>query len=87
MTLKKLATVLVAVLLLSVAVAPAAAHDGAHENGMSTVDECKNADKGPGANGGPPSFVGGLVPDFLGDLMASLPVPNFVKSLFGAETC
>lgn len=72
---------IVAVLLLAGAVAtPAAAQVG------DNVDECMNADKGPG-DGGLPGFVGSLMPDFLGDLFASLPVPNFVKSLFGAPTC
>lgn len=51
-----------------------------------TVDECQNADNGPGADG-PPGFVGSLMPTFLSDLFASLPVPNFVKSFFGAPTC
>lgn len=70
-----------AVLLLSTAfAAPVAAQPG------GTVDECMNADRGPGEDG-PPSFVGGLVPDFLSDLFAVLPVPNFVKAFFGAPTC
>lgn len=80
--MKRITTVLVALVLLSVAVAPAAAA-AAGEN----VDECKNADKGPGADGGPPGFVGDLLPGFLGDLMSSLPVPGFVKGLFGASSC
>ncbi len=50
------------------------------------VDECQNADLGPGEDG-PPGFVAGLVPDFISDLIGSLPVPNFVKSFFGAATC
>ncbi|GAB3415051.1 hypothetical protein GCM10027435_10720 [Haloparvum alkalitolerans] len=68
------------VLLASVAVAPAAAQPG------DQTDECMNADEGPGPNG-PPGFVADLVPDFLSDLIGSLPVPNFVKALFGAPTC
>lgn len=51
------------------------------------VDECTNAEKGPGADGGPPGFVADLVPGFLSDLVGGLPVPNFVKSAFGASTC
>lgn len=70
-----------AALLLTTAVAPVAATPG---NG--TVDECKNADVAPDA-GGPPGFVADLVPDFLSELFAGLPVPNFVKSAMGAETC
>lgn len=71
----------VALLLLAGAVAaPAAAQP------TEQVDECQNADRGPGDDG-PPGFVGGLVPDVLSDLFASLPVPNFVKALFGAPTC
>lgn len=68
------------VLLLGVVAAPAAAQpaDGG--------DECKNADRGPGENG-PPGFVDSLIPNFLSDLFASLPVPNFVKAFFGAPTC
>jgi hypothetical protein len=49
------------------------------------VDECQNAEQGP--DDGPPGFVAGLVPDFISDLIGSLPVPNFVKSFFGAATC
>lgn len=51
-----------------------------------TIDECQNADQGPGEDG-PPGFVAGLVPNFISDLIGSLPVPNFVKSFFGAPTC
>lgn len=76
-----LITVAAIALLLSVAVAPA---DAAPAPGQ--VDECVNADEGLDDRG-PPGFVGGLLPDFLGDLFAALPVPNFVKALFGAPTC
>ena len=65
--------------IVSVAVTPAAA-------ASTPPDECANADRGSGA-GGPPGFVAGVVPDFLGDLFAGLPVPNFVKALVGAPTC
>ena len=68
-----------AVLLLTVAVTPAAATPGG-------VDECMNAERGPGSNG-PPCFVADLVPNFISDLIGSLPVPDFVKSFFGATTC
>ena len=72
---------LAALLLLAGAVAAPAAAQPADQ-----VDECRNAELGPGEDG-PPGFVGSLVPDFLSDLFASLPVPNFVKALFGAPTC
>lgn len=78
---KKWLIPLLTVLLVSSALAaPVAAQP------TDTVDECKNADHGPGDDG-PPGFVGSLMPDFLSDLFASLPVPNFVKSFFGAPTC
>lgn len=71
----------VAVLVIASAfAAPVAAQPG------GDVDECQNAEEGPGENG-PPGFVGSLMPQFLSDLFASLPVPNFVKALFGAPTC
>lgn len=79
-TLVASVTVLVVAAVLIGAVAPAAAQPA------GGVDECQNADEGPGEDG-PPSFVGGLIPDFLSDLFASLPVPNFVKAFFGAPTC
>ncbi|MFB6220961.1 MAG: histidine kinase [Halolamina sp.] len=82
MTHRAILTVtLVAVLALGLFVPAAAAAPG-----DAGVDECKNAENGPG-DGGPPSFVGDLLPEFLGDLMSGLPVPNFVKTLFGASTC
>lgn len=71
---------LVVLLLGSAFAAPVAAQPS------DTVDECQNADLGPG-DGGPPGFVGSLMPDFLSDLFAWLPVPNFVKAFFGAPTC
>lgn len=71
---------MVALVVLSALATPVAAQPS------STVDECKNADAGPGEDG-PPGFVGSLLPSFLSDLFASLPVPNFVKALFGAPTC
>lgn len=83
MTLRTKLTVVLAVLLAIGLVAPAAAATP----GNTTVDECKNAEKGPGTDGGPPSFVADLVPDFLSDLLGGLPVPNFVKSAVGASTC
>lgn len=72
-----------AVLLLSTAAVPAAATAA---QPADQVDECTNAEKGPGERG-PPGFVASVVPDFVADLIGSLPVPNFVKSLFGATTC
>lgn len=72
-----------AVLLLSAAAVPATA---AATQPADQVDECTNAEKGPGEQG-PPGFVASVVPDVVSDLIGSLPVPNFVKSLFGATTC
>lgn len=76
-----LTAALAALLLVTVIAVPAAAAPG------DNVDACKNADRGPG-DGGPPSFVGGIIdsvtPNFLADLFADLPVPGFVKSFFGA---
>lgn len=83
MTHRRILTVaLVALLAVGLFVPSAAAMQGATD-----VDECKNAENGPGGDGGPPSFVADLVPDFLTDLLSGLPVPNFVKSAFGASTC
>lgn len=81
MRVKPFITILLVLLLVGgVAIPAAAANPGAQP------DECMNADNGPGEDG-PPGFVGGLIPDFLSDLFATLPVPNFVKSFFGAPTC
>lgn len=77
---KWLIPALVALVVLSALATPVAAQPG------SNVDECQNADEGPGEDG-PPGFLGSLMPQFLSDLFASLPVPNFVKALFGAPTC
>jgi len=94
MNARQIASVIAATLLVGTLLAvPAAAHPdnyaesdiGSSDGG--TVDECKNAENGPNGDGGPPGFVGGLVPDFISDLIGGLPVPNFVKSLFGASTC
>ncbi len=76
----------IALVVVSLIPAPIAAQPETASGPDETVDECMNAEEGPGANG-PPSFVGDLMPDFLGDLFAGLPVPNFVKSFFGAPTC
>ncbi|AEN04595.1 hypothetical protein [Halolamina sp.] len=76
-------TVVLAALLAIGLFVPAAAATPPNE----TVDECKNAENGHGADGGPPVFVADLVPEFLSDLLGSLPVPNFVKSAVGASTC
>ena len=83
MTRGRLATATVLLLLVGLlvgAVGPVGAQPG------DGVDECMNAEEGPGEDG-PPGFVGGLIPDFLSDLFAVLPVPNFVKAFFGAPTC
>lgn len=82
MTPRTILTVaLVALLAIGLSVPAVAAAPGA-----TNADECQNAENGP-SDGGPPGFVADLVPDFLSDLMSGLPVPNFVKSAFGAETC
>lgn len=88
MNAKTLVSVCLAVLLVSVAIAPAAAvSDGDYVNTQDgEVDECMNADTGPGEDG-PPGFVADLVPNVISDLIGGLPVPNFVKSFFGASTC
>ncbi|RYJ14951.1 histidine kinase [Halogeometricum borinquense] len=80
-----IAPLLVAFLLATLAVAPAAAVGPDKD-----VDECQNASNGPAGDAGPPAFVSGLVNNAVGslsDLFASLPVPNFVKGFFGASTC
>ncbi|MDZ7701083.1 MAG: hypothetical protein U5J98_02890 [Halobacteriales archaeon] len=77
MTRTILIGLVLAALLLGGLASPAAAQP---------VDDCQNADRGPDGDG-PPGFVASLVPDFLSDLIGSLPVPNFVKSFFGASTC
>jgi hypothetical protein len=78
--MRKLIPIMAVIVLVSAFAAPVAAQPA------EPVDECQNADEGPGDDG-PPSFVGSLMPDFLGDLFSNLPVPNFVKAFFGAETC
>lgn len=74
-------TLVLVALVVGVAVAPAGV--AAQPDG---VDECTNADRGPGEDG-PPGFVADLAPDFVSDLVGALPVPNFVKAFFGAPTC
>lgn len=81
-------TAVLALALLVVAAVPAAAAPGDGAGPGGEVDKCTNSDRGPGGDAGPPGFVAGLVPDFLGNLFADLPVPGFVKSAVGAEsTC
>lgn len=78
---ERIAALVLATLLVGLAVAPSAVvgqPDG--------VDECTNADNGPGEDG-LPGFVADLVPNSISDLVGSLPVPNFVKGFFGAPTC
>ena len=86
MNSKPIIGALAALLLLSVVAMPAAAAPGAADGPAEQVDDCKNAENGPDGEG-PPGFVGGLVPDFVSGLMSDLPVPNVVKSAFGAEAC
>lgn len=83
MTRRTKLTVVLAVLLAVGLFVPAAAATP----GDAPVDECQNAENGPGDDGGPPGFVADLVPDFVSDLLSGLPIPNFVKSAFGATTC
>lgn len=87
MNTKLLVGVLAALMLVSVAATPAVAAQPSDTAGPDQVEECKNADNGPDGDAGPPGFVSGLVPEFLGDLFSSLPVPNFVKAAMGAPTC
>lgn len=82
MNLQRIAVVALLLLLVG-AVAPAIAAG-------ETVDECQNAERGPSGDDRPLGFVSGLVGSvvgFLGDLFATLLVPNFVKGFFGAPTC
>lgn len=78
--MKRLILLTAVLVLLSAFAAPGTAQPAGN------VDECENADQGPGEDG-PPGFVGSLIPGFLSDLFAWLPVPNFVKAFFGAPTC
>lgn len=80
--MKRTTIVLATLAVLVALVAPAAAAGLGDTAPMQT--NCDGNDVGPGEDGGPPGFVADLVPDFLSDLIGSLPVPNFVKSLFGA---
>ncbi|SHG71915.1 hypothetical protein [Halobaculum gomorrense] len=84
----RLLTALLVVAGLALAPAAAAAQPGGTDK---QIDDCENAEAGPSGDAGPPGFVGGLldsvVPDFVSDLIGSLPVPDFLKSLFGAQTC
>lgn len=50
------------------------------------IDECTNANEGPGERG-PSASVAESVPDVPSVLFDALPVPNFVRGLFGAGTC
>lgn len=86
MNAKQIVGALAALLVLSVVAMPAAAAPGAATGPTEQVDDCENAENGPDGQG-PPGFVADLVPDFLSGLMSDLPVPNFVKAAFGAETC
>lgn len=75
--MKRVTVVIVAVLLVSTVLASGlVAADGAHA-GSDRAPDCPE-----------PGFVSGLVqdvtPDFLQDLIGSLPVPGFVESFFGA---
>lgn len=82
MNAKPIVGALAALLVLSVVTMPVAAAPGPAD----AVDDCTNADLGPDG-AGPPGFVADLVPEFLSGLLSDLPVPNFVKAAFGAETC
>lgn len=77
----KTVTLVAVTLLVGLAVAPTAV--AGQPDG---VDECTNAERGPGEDG-PPGFVADLVPNAISDLIAGLPVPDFVKGFFGAPTC
>ena len=80
MRTKLLAVMGLTAMLLTAATMPAMAAPSAQ------VDYCNNDDTGPGESS-PPGFVADLVPDFISNLVGSLPVPGFVKTFFGASTC
>jgi hypothetical protein len=80
MSVKRLTALAMIALLMSVTIVTLAA------TAQPTGDEYMNADRGP-SDEGPPGFVADLVPDFIGELIGGLPVPNFVKHFFGAPTC
>lgn len=86
MNAKPIIGALAALLLMSVVAMPAAAAPGAADGPAEQVDDCKNAQNAPDGDG-PPGFVADLVPEFVSGLMSDLPVPNVVKSAFGAEAC
>lgn len=77
MKAQRTALIVYIALVLSITVLPGAA--------LAQPDECMNADQGP--ENGPPGFVADITPNFISDLIGSLPVPNFVKGFFGATTC
>lgn len=70
--------------MLVALVAPEAAAGLGDTSPMRTNSDCGGTDVGSGEDSGPPGFVADLVPDFLSNLLGSLPVPTFVKSLLGA---
>lgn len=82
--MKRTTIILAALAVLVALVAPAAAAGLGDTTPVQTNSDCGGTDAGPSGDAGPPGFVADLVPDFLSDLIGSLPVPNFVKSLFGA---
>lgn len=81
MRCNRLTTVVLGILVVGLAVAPAGV-----AGQPDAVGECMNADRGPG-DGGPPGFVPDLVPNSISGLVGELPAPNFVKRFFGARTC
>ena len=73
-----------------VAVAENASDAGAENASDAGVDDgfepgADNAadDRGSGEGEGPPGFVADRVPDHVGELLESLPVPEFLSDLFG----
>lgn len=76
---RRITTVLAVLAVLALVVSAAAATP-------ASAQPSDDADRGPGDGEGPPGFVGDLlsdvVPDFVGDLLDALPVPDFLKNLF-----
>lgn len=83
--MKRTLIVLAALFVLFAGIAPmaVAAHEDDHGD-EPTESSCEGDDRGPDGDGGPPGFVADVTPNFLQDLLGSLPVPGFLKSLFGA---
>jgi len=82
--MKRTLVALLALCVLFAGLVPAAAAGAGSPTPADGADAQCDDDRGPGDDGGPPGFVADLTPDFVGDLLGSLPVPGFLKSVFGA---